>query len=223
MRSLYSKDACVTKYQVITHTHLQENSNLLPIVGDRYSNTRTRNAFASLIMSIQAFGPLSYWYNLWSNNDGSLCKVLLLEECIFVSILLTCELIRQQVVSGDMTTIIMYDKLKIFIAEYELVNVEINKSKVGVLVRNKLVRRDVYVIRIGNKHYHSYLKVSKQYSTGRLPPVINTCHISRIFLESITIDNSDFIPWNECINNNRLKINEVQISNLKIYLFPRLQ
>ena len=80
-------------------------------------------------MSIQAFGPPFYWYNLWSNNDGSLCKLLLLEECIFVSILLTCGLIRQQVVSGEMTTIVMYDKLKIFIAEYELVSVELINQK----------------------------------------------------------------------------------------------
>ena len=86
---------------------------------------------------------------------------MLLEECIFISILLKCGLIRQQVVSGDMITIIVYDKWKAFIAEYELVNVEINKSKVDVLVRNKLVRRDVYFIRIGNKHYPSYLKASK--------------------------------------------------------------
>ena len=73
-----------------------------------------------------------------------------------------------------MTTIIVYDKWKLFIIEYELVD---------VLVRNKLVRRDVYFIRIGNKYYHSYLKVSKQYSTSHLLPLINTCHISRIFLK----------------------------------------
>ena len=73
-----------------------------------------------------------------------------------------------------MITIIVYDKWKAFITEYELVNVEINKSKVDILVRNNLVRRDVYFIRIGNKHYPSYIKASKQYSTGPLPPVIST-------------------------------------------------
>ena len=106
----------------------------------------TRNVFASLIMSIQAFDPQSYWYNLSSYNDGNVCKLLLLDECIFISILLKCGLLRQQVVSGDMTTIIVYDKWKSFIVEYELVNIEINQSKVDVLFRNKLVRRDGYFI-----------------------------------------------------------------------------
>ena len=41
MRSLYSKDARVTKCRVITHTRLQESNHLLPTVGDRYSITRT--------------------------------------------------------------------------------------------------------------------------------------------------------------------------------------
>ena len=108
-----------------------------------------------------------------------------------------------------MTTIIVYDKWKSFVVEYELVTVKINKSKVDVLVRNKLVRRDVYLIRIGNKHFPSYLKASKQYKSGHLPPVINTCHISRTFFYSITIDISDSISWNECINNNSLKRNKV--------------
>ena len=134
---------------------------------------------------------------------------------MFISILLKYGLIRQQVVSGDMTTIIVYDKWKAFIIEYELVNIESNKSKVNVLVRNKLVRRDVYFIRIGNKYYPSYLKASKQYSTGHLPPVMNICHNSRTFLESITIDILDSTYWNEYINNNSLKIKYIQISNIK--------
>ena len=79
MRSLYSKDIRVTKCQLITHTSLQENNNSLPIVGDRYSSTRTRDAFVSLIASIQAFGPPSYWYNSSSEKDGSLCQLLLLD------------------------------------------------------------------------------------------------------------------------------------------------
>ena len=60
MQLLYSKDARVTKYRPITRTSLQDNSNSLPIVGDRYSTTRTRNVFASLSMVIEAFGPPSY-------------------------------------------------------------------------------------------------------------------------------------------------------------------
>ena len=103
---------------------------------------------------------------------------------------------------------IVYDKWKSFVVEYELVTVKINKSKVDVLVRNKLVRRDAYLIRIGNTHFPSYLKASKQYKSGHFPPVINTCHISRTFFYSITIDISDSISWNECINNNSLKRNK---------------
>ena len=60
MQTLHSKDARVTKYRPITHSSLQDNSNSVPIVGDRYSGTRTRNAFASLIMTIEAFDPPSY-------------------------------------------------------------------------------------------------------------------------------------------------------------------
>ena len=115
MRSLYSKDARITKCRVITHTILQENDNSLPTVGDRYSSTRTRNAFASLIVSIQAFDSTSYWYNLSSYIDISLCKLLILEECILISFLLNCGLIRQQVVSGGMTIITVYEKWKAFI------------------------------------------------------------------------------------------------------------
>ena len=63
----------------VIHKSLQENNNSLPIVGDRYTSTRTCDAFASLIMSIQAFDPPSCWYNLSSNNDGSFFQLLLLE------------------------------------------------------------------------------------------------------------------------------------------------
>ena len=79
MQSLFSKDARVIKCPIVTHTSLQETNNSLPIVGDSYSRRRTRHAFASLIMPIEPFHPPSYWYNLSSNNDGSLCKLLLLE------------------------------------------------------------------------------------------------------------------------------------------------
>ena len=84
MQLLFSKDARVTKFPTVTHTSLQEINNSLPIVGDRYTTTRTRDAVASLIMTIQAFDPPSYWYNLSSNNNGSLCQLLLLEESIFL-------------------------------------------------------------------------------------------------------------------------------------------
>ena len=50
-----------------------------------------------------------------------------------------------------MATIIRNDSWLLFISKYESVNIEINKSKVGVLLENKLFRRDIFFIRIGNK------------------------------------------------------------------------
>ena len=112
-------------------------------------------------MSTQAFDPPSYWYNLTNNDDGSLCKLLLFKERIFKFILIKCGIIRQKVVRGNITTIILNDQWNLFIIEYELLNIEINKVKIDVLVENKLFRRGVSFIRIDNKHYSSSLKASK--------------------------------------------------------------
>ena len=155
--------------------------------------------------------PPSYWYNLLSNIDGSLCQLLLLKECIFLSILIKYGLIRRTVVCGEMTTIIRNDQWTSFNSAYELVNSESNKSKVDALIQNKLVRRKILFIRTGNKNYLSFLKASKQYSTGHPPPVINTCLISRIFLEFVTVNISDSVSWNKCINGTSLKRNEVRL------------
>ena len=122
-----------------------------------------------------------------------------------------------------MATMIRNDEWTSFKNEYELVNIEIIKSKVVLLVENKLRRRNVSFVRIGNRNYPSFLKASKQYNSGHPPPVINKCNISRIFLESIMDDISHSISWTECIKINSLKKNEVQISNVKMFLMPRLQ
>ena len=76
--------------------------------------------------------------------------------------MIKCGLFRRKVVCNKMTTIILNDQWISFKLEYELVNVYINKSKFDVLVENKVVRRNVYFIRIGNKNYPSFLKASKQ-------------------------------------------------------------
>ena len=68
----------------------------------------------------------------------------------FLSIMIKCGLIRRKVICGEMTTIILNDQWISSKSEYELGNVEINKSKVVLLVENKLVRRNVYFLRIGN-------------------------------------------------------------------------
>ena len=98
--------------------------------------------------------------------------------------MIECGLIRRNAVCGEMATIILNDQWISFKSEYELVNIEINKSKVDVLLENKLRRRDVSFIRIGNKQYPSYLRASKQYNSSHVPPGITTCHISRIFFNS---------------------------------------
>ena len=112
-------------------------------------------------MSIQTYDSPSFWYNLSSNNEGSLCQLLLLEQCIFHSILVKCGLIRRKVVSGEMATIIRNDAWTSFKSEYEL-DIEINKSKVDILVQNKIVRRNVYFLRIGKK---KILHLSKNLQT----------------------------------------------------------
>ena len=55
-------------------------------------------------------------------------------------------LIRRKVVRDEMETITMNGQWILFISEYELINVEINKSKVDVLVEDKLLRRDASFI-----------------------------------------------------------------------------
>ena len=162
MQSLLSTDARVRKCPTTTCTNLQGSTNSLAIVGDQYNGTRTRDAFASLIMSIQAYDSPSFWNNLSSNNEGSVCELLLLEECMFHSVLVKCGLIRRKVVSGEMATIIRNDTLTFFKSEYEL-DIEINKSKVDLLVQNKVVRRNVYFLRIGKNNNTSFVKASQQY------------------------------------------------------------
>ena len=81
----------------------------------------------------------------------SVCKLLLPEEYFFISIVIKCGLICQSVVRDETTTIIQKDPWISFTSEYELINVEINKYKMDVLVINKLLRRDVSFILIGNK------------------------------------------------------------------------
>ena len=104
MQSLLSIDTRARKYPTTTRTNLQGSISSLAIVGDRYNSTRTRGTFDSLIISIQAYDSPYFWYNLSSNNGNNLCQLLLLEECIFHSILVKCGLIRRKVISGEMAT-----------------------------------------------------------------------------------------------------------------------
>ena len=116
MKSLLFTDARVRKCPITSRTNWKGSINSQAIVGDRYDSTRTRDAFASLIVSIQAYDSPPFWYNLSSNNEGSVCQLFLLEECIFHSILVKCGLIRRKVVSGEMATIIRNDTWTSFIS-----------------------------------------------------------------------------------------------------------
>ena len=71
-------------YEVILHA----------IVDDKYSFTRARNALVELITSIESLGPPSYWYNISDNGIDILCELFRLEECVILSIMRTCGLIR---------------------------------------------------------------------------------------------------------------------------------
>ena len=63
----------------------------------------------------------------------------------FIS-LIAYGLIHRKFVSGEMTTIILNDQWISFKLEYELVHIEINKSKVDELVENELRRREISFI-----------------------------------------------------------------------------
>ena len=66
-----------------------------------------------------------------------MCKLLLLAEYICLSILERCGLIRRKVVRTERTTLIQKNRWISFILEYELIDFEINKSKLDVLIEDK--------------------------------------------------------------------------------------
>ena len=71
----------------------------------------------------------------------------------------------QKFVHCDMTTIILFGQYKSIITEYELVNVKINKSKIDVLVENKLLRKEVSFIQVSKK---IILHISKHLNNAAL-------------------------------------------------------
>ena len=98
--SLSSKDDTVTKCCRFARTKLSQSNIPLSIVNDKYSFTRACNALVSLITSIESLESPSYWYNISDNGIGSLCELFRLEECVFLSIMRTCGLIRQKMTNG---------------------------------------------------------------------------------------------------------------------------
>ena len=78
-------------------------------------------------------------------------------------------------------------------------------------MQNKIVRRNVYFLRIGKKNNILFVKASQQYKSGQPPPLVNTCNIRRIFLAAIMADISDSISWNDLILNKNLEKSNGQI------------
>ena len=107
-------------------------------------------------------------------------KIIAARRLYVLSILIDCELIRRKNGRGEMPKIIPNDQWILFNAEYELINIGINISKVDELVENKLLRRDASFIRIGNKYYPSYLKASKQYNSVRLKILVKNHPITSV-------------------------------------------
>ena len=98
--SLLSKDVSVTKSPHFVDTNVFQSNISLPIVDDKYSFTRARNALVSLFTPIESLESPSYWYNITENGIGSLYELFRLEECLFLSIMRTCGLIRQKIIGG---------------------------------------------------------------------------------------------------------------------------
>ena len=95
---------------------------------NKYSFTRARNALALLITSIESLEPPSCWYNISDNGKGNVCGLFRLEDCVFLSIMRTCGLIRQRKVNGKTSCSVEKDKWIILFSQYELIGIEIIMS-----------------------------------------------------------------------------------------------
>ena len=96
----------MTKSPRFVRTKLRHSDIPLPIVDDKDSFTRARYALVLVIASIESLEPPSHWYNISDNNISSLCELFRLEECVFLSIIRTCGLIRQKIINGKTSYIV---------------------------------------------------------------------------------------------------------------------
>ena len=193
--SLSSKDDTVAKCRRFVRTKLRQSNVTLLIVDDKYSFTRACNALVALISSIESLEPPSYWYTISDNGIGSLCELFRLEECVFLSIMRTCGLIRQKITGGKSSYTIEHLKWDALLSQYELREVEISTSKLTLIGGNKNTRKNMSFIRIGTKSSLSYPKPAKQYSHQILPPFIKMRQLTHLFLNSISTYILDTINW----------------------------
>ena len=150
LRIIHYRRQDVKKSPYFVRTKLRQSNIPLPIVNDKYSSTRARNALVALISSIESLESKSYWYNITENSIGSLCELFRLEECVFLSIIRTCGLIRQKITDGKSSYTIEHLKWDALLSQYELRDIEISTSKLTVIGGNK-TRKDMSFIRIGTK------------------------------------------------------------------------
>ena len=68
------------KSPYFVRTNLRQSNITLPIVDDKYSFTRDRNALVVLITSIESLEPPSHWYNISDSGIDSLSELFRLEE-----------------------------------------------------------------------------------------------------------------------------------------------
>ena len=170
--SLSSQDDTVKKSPYFVRTKLRQSNIPLPIVYDKYSFTRARNALVERTTSIESLEPPSHWYNISENGIGSLCELFRLEECVFLSIMRTYGLIRQNMTNGKSSYIIEHLKWDALLSQYELCDVEISTSKLTLTIDNKITMKNMTIIRIGTKSSSSYTKSIKQYNNQVFPPLI---------------------------------------------------
>ena len=140
----------------------------------------------SLITSIESLETPSYWYIIYNNGVGTLCELFRLEECVFLSIMRTCGLVRQKIINGKASIYVEKDKWNAFLSQYEVCGVEISASKLSIVIDNKNTRKNMTIIRIGTKSSSSYLKATTQYNHHILPPIIKMRQLSHVFLNSIS-------------------------------------
>ena len=113
----------------------------------------------------------------------------------FKSIMKTCGLIRQKKVNGMTSISIAGDQWIIFISQYELSNIEIIMSKIGTVIDDKFIRKNLTFIHIGNRSLSSYLNTITQHNHHILPPIIKIRQLSHAFQKSISADILGIINW----------------------------
>ena len=90
-----------------------------------------------------------------------------------LSIMITCCLIRQNMINGKTSYIVEQIKWNAFLSQYKVCDVEIYTSEFTIVTDNIQKRKDMTFIRIGTKSSSSYTKPTTQYNNQVLPLLIS--------------------------------------------------